>query len=270
MYNCKKCDFSTENNSLLANHYKYVHSSIDKKELLCDKCDKIFKNIGSLKIHKKTCGIEQEKINHICPKCNSYISNSIEKHINYCDGNGTRRQKEAIRKTEIKTSWNKGLTKETSDSLKKISESLKKRYNNPDNIQKHTEETKKKLSKIMLDRYKNGWENKAGRCKKIEYDSKIAGIVKLDGGWELATAKYLDSIGVQWIRNKKRFKYWNSIKESESTYCPDFFIKDWNKYIEVKGYKTELDEIKWKQFKEELEIWDKEKLKSLGIKTKWL
>ena len=56
----------------------------------------------------------------------------------------------------------------------------------------------------------------------------------------------------------------------ESTYCPDFFVIDWNKYIEVKGYKTELDEIKWTQFEEKLEIWDKNKLKSLGIKAKWL
>ena len=56
----------------------------------------------------------------------------------------------------------------------------------------------------------------------------------------------------------------------ESTYCPDFFVIDWNKYIEVKGYKTELDEIKWTQFEEKLEVWDKNKLKSLGIKAKWL
>ena len=35
---------------------------------------------------------------------------------------------------------------------------------------KHTEETKLLLSKIMKERYENGWESKAGRCKKIEYN----------------------------------------------------------------------------------------------------
>ena len=34
--------------------------------------------------------------------------------------------------------------------------------------------------------------------------------------------------------------------------------------------KTDLDEIKWKQFKDDLEIWDRKKLKELGIKAKWL
>jgi len=64
---------------------------------------------------------------------------------------------------------------------------------------------------------------------------------------------------------KKRFTYNNTIKNCMSTYCPDFYIYDWNCYIEVKGYKTELDDIKWEQFKESLQIWDKNKLLSLGI-----
>ena len=121
----------------------------------------------------------------------------------------------------------------------------------------------------MLERYSNGWESTAGRCKKITYISNIAGEIKVDGNWELQVAKYLDSLNVLWIRNKKRFKYFNTIKQKISTYCPDFYVYDWKSYIEVKGYKTELDDIKWKQFTEKLEIWDKKKLVDLGLDIKY-
>jgi len=257
MYKCKKCEFQIDNVSGLANHYKYEHSN--KEKFLCEKCNKSFKTKGGFKIHKRFCkGII---INHICPKCNNYIPNSIEKHIKSC-GN-----KVSTGRTK---GWSKGLTKENSLELKKVSDTLKLRFSNPDNIYKHTEKTKKLLSEILYKRYENGWEVRCGRCKKLDYHSDIAGDVKLDGGWELSVAKYLDSLNIKWTRNKRRFKYWNSIKNCESTYCPDFYVEDWNKYIEVKGYKTDLDEIKWKQFTEELEIWDKNKLKELGIKAKWL
>ncbi len=267
MYNCKKCNFSSENASLLANHYKYSHSLITN--CTCDKCNKVFKSIGGLKCHYKSCSKEKTVIDHICPKCGNYIKSNIKKHINYCDGSGTRKQKNEKNKIKIKIPWSKGLTKENNNSLKKLSDTLKLKYQTQETI-KHTDKTKKLLSEIILERYKNGWQSTAGRCKKLDYHSEIAGDIKVDGGWELATAKYLDSINVNWVRNKKRFKYWNSIKNMESTYCPDFFVIDWNKYIEVKGYKTELDEIKWTQFEEKLEVWDKNKLKSLGIKAKWL
>ena len=93
-------------------------------------------------------------------------------------------------------------------------------------------ESRKKL-------YASGWEPTCGRCKKYDYFSPIAGHIKLDGKWELATAKYLDSIGVNWIRNRKRFNY---IKPDgkESTYQPDFYVTDWTTYIEVKGYETDF------------------------------
>ena len=263
MYKCRNCEFITDDVSVIANHYKYIHHK-NSDELCCDKCNRKFESKGGLKIHKKTCeGIGL--INHICPKCGFNIKNNINKHINSCDGNGPRRLSSRI-KTPL---WNKGLSKENNTTLKKISEILINRNKNPNNIYRHTEKTKKILSEKMLERYSNGWESTAGRCKKITYISNIAGEIKVDGNWELQVAKYLDSLNVLWIRNKKRFKYFNTIKQKISTYCPDFYVYDWKSYIEVKGYKTELDDIKWKQFTEKLEIWDKKKLVDLGLDIKY-
>jgi hypothetical protein len=194
----------------------------------------------------------------VCQKCGFTIKLNYDRHYNYCDGNGPRRLRN---KDKNKKVWNKGLSKENDDRIKKISENLKLKI-----PKKHTEETKLLLSKIMKDRYENGWESTAGRTKKLDYESHVAGKIKVDGNWELKVAIYLDDIGVKWIRNKKRFDYFNSLKNKMSTYCPDFYVYDWDIFIEVKGYKTELDDIKWSQFKEKLEIWDKTKLISLGIK----
>jgi hypothetical protein len=274
MYKCKKCEYETLKVSELANHYQYHHK--DKNELICEKCGKKFKNEKGLKCHtKNACENNiKNKNKHICPKCKNYINNSIEKHINYCDGNGTRKNK---KRRDGGQSWASGKTyielygkSKANEIIKKISENLVGVSKGIGGTKEKEDERKRKISEKIKERYNNGWEVKCGRCKKLEYHSEIAGDIKVDGGWELATAKYLDSIGVKWLRNKKRFKYWNSIKQKESTYCPDFFVKDWNKYIEVKGYKTDLDDIKWKQFKNNLEIWDRSKLKSLGIKAKWL
>jgi hypothetical protein len=264
MYKCKKCEYNCENVSELGNHYKYVHQ--EKEDFICNKCNKLFKNRGGLSYHLKKCdGPKIKKGNKICPICNFSIANNYDKHFNCCDGRGPRRKRE---KNPLGSGWSKGLTKLSDDRIKKNSNSLINHYKEFGSY-KHTEETKLLLSKLMNERYKNGWESTAGRCEKINYNSNIAGDIKVDGNWELRVANYLDNLGVKWFRNKKRFDYFNPIKNRKATYCPDFFVEDWNTYLEVKGYKTELDEIKWKQFDGNLEIWNKEKLNSLGIDTKY-
>lgn len=259
MYKCKKCEFETENKSEIGNHYKYSHNK--NNILTCKSCQKYFKSQGGLKNHVNNCKGKKTKEIKICPKCKFEIKANFDKHLNYCDGRGPRRNR-----PKPGLGWSKGLNKFTDERIAKISKSLENRVYKGT---KHTEETKRLLSEIMKKRYESGWESTAGRCKKIEYYSPIAGKIKVDGNWEYRVAEYLDRLGVIWKRNKKRFKYFNLIKDRISTYCPDFYVSEWNCYIEVKGFKTELDEIKWKQFNENLEIWDKNKLDSLGIDTKY-
>ncbi len=127
-----------------------------------------------------------------------------------------------------------------------------------------TAETKKKLRDIALQRYEQGWNPKAGRCCKIQYESRKAGIVFLDGSWELAVAKYLDSIDVTWTRNTTRFSYYKQ-DGRRATYCPDFYVQTWGTYIEVKGYETALDRLKWNQFPHPLQVWKRQQLLEKGI-----
>lgn len=121
---------------------------------------------------------------------------------------------------------------------------------------------KQKLSKRIKERYEKGWMPKAGRCKKIEYYSKIAGKVFLDGGWELLVAKYFDGKNILWRRNKIKFPYIN-LKNKPSYYTPDFYLPDYKIYLEIKGYETELDRCKWKQFPFDLKVWKKNIIKKI-------
>lgn len=142
---------------------------------------------------------------------------------------------------------------------KSISDALKGR---PGRAQ--TENTKQKLRELALQRYAEGWESRAGRCKKIKYNSPVAGEVSLDGSWELAVAQYLDTQHLTWKRNKTRFPYTHP-KGYSATYCPDFYIEEWKSYLEIKGYETPLDRVKWSQFKCPLIVWKRQQLREHGI-----
>lgn len=270
MYSCKKCSFETNSISKLGNHYKYDHK-VDRELYKCEKCNKEFKTESGFNQHTDKACLKQiyKDREKKCEKCGHNIQTRLNEHIKRCDGNGPRRLKE---RRDGGQKWALGKTYIELHGIEKTKEiklKLKENYKKPvieDDIELIRRE---KIRNNINERYKNGWESTAGRCKKLDYFSKTAGNIKVDGSWELKVAIYLDSLDVKWIRNKKRFEYFNSKKNRTSTYCPDFYIEDWNCYIEVKGYKTELDDIKWSQFQHKLEIWDKNKLSSLGIDIRY-
>ncbi len=167
------------------------------------------------------------------------------------------------------TSPNKGKTKETSEIVAKQALSIKNTIKlNGHNWtgKKHSAETKLKFSEGMKERYASGWEPVCGRAKKYKHSSPIAGNITVDGTWELSFAQMLDKVNIPWNRNRKRFDYIKPNNE-ESTYQPDFFVPSWNTYIEVKGYQTDLDDCKWKQFNEPLLIVKKSHIYTI---KKWL
>lgn len=127
----------------------------------------------------------------------------------------------------------------------------------------HGESAREKCRIAINKRYDTGWQPKAGRCDKFEYMSPIAGRVFVDGTWEYKYAKYLDTIGVQWQRNTRRFAYWYEGKLR--MYIPDFYIVDDDSYTEIKGYTTDKDLAKWSQFPHALTVVGKRELKQLKL-----
>lgn len=50
---------------------------------------------------------------------------------------------------------------------------------------------------------------------------------------------------IECLRNYSGFDYiWNG----EPTYYPDFYLPEFDTYVEIKGYKTERDVAKWSHF----------------------
>jgi len=130
-------------------------------------------------------------------------------------------------------------------------EKLKMRANGESQHQKHrmglidyspwrTKSFRLKMSKF------GGYRERAGRCKHIQYITKDKKKVDLQGSWEERFVKFLDEKSVKWERNKVGYKY--LFEDKQRQYYPDFYLKDYNVFVEVKGYETEKDKAKWMQF----------------------
>lgn len=208
-----------------------------------------------------------------CILCGKELTNlGLPGHINIVHKGNTSFKDAGNASRRGVTPWNKGLSVNTDI---RVREQNKKALNTQ--MRKHPSERKFKMddaarAKIALAKrklYDSGWQPICGRTKKYEYISKIAGSIKVDGNWELLVCKYLDSLNVTWSRNLKRFPY-IAPNGKYSTYQPDFYIADWDTYLEVKGYQTEKDNCKWSQFPHKIIVWKRDKIKSIESELNWI
>ena len=65
--------------------------------------------------------------------------------------------------------------------------------------------------------------------------------------WEVTVAKWLDKNNYTWKYEPKRFYF----KNKDYTYLPDFYVKELDSYIEVKGWYSDICKKKINSFKEE-------------------
>lgn len=95
--------------------------------------------------------------------------------------------------------------------------------------------------------------------KRIKYKG-----IWMRSSWEVLYAKWLDKYNIIWTYESKIFDL------GKSTYRPDFYLPNINKYIEIKGFWRNDAEKKFKLFKElysniEIEVLRKKELQSMGI-----
>ena len=135
--------------------------------------------------------------------------------------------------------WNKGLTKETSESIRLCAE--KNSILLKGKSHRQTKETREKLS-IARSRILDNPNSGGFKDVKWYHVSNLNGedfVVR--GHWEENVANKLTSTGVLWVRNK----WLHYIKDGiNRTYNPDFYLPNTNEYIEVKGYYSESDKEK--------------------------
>lgn len=189
----------------------------------CSYCKRTINNVGSLKAHEKYC-----KLN----------PNREEKPSNFILYN------KKIKSGELTKQYTNQHVKAKELGYKlPISESTRLKISNANKNRLWTTEQKLKHSTTMRNAVKNNPDsysknNVVGRVRNIEYRG-----IKLKGSWELIFAKWLDQNNIEWKHEAKGFEYqWKGTR----LYFPDFYLPNFDLYIEVKGYETERDRCKWK------------------------
>ena len=61
----------------------------------------------------------------------------------------------------------------------------------------------------------------------------------MDSSWEHICATKLDEAGIKWERDPKMHLIYHSASGRKRKYIPDFFLPEFDLYLEVKGFWTE-------------------------------
>lgn len=181
------------------------------KNIRCSFCEKMFskKGIGT----------------HIWRKHGNGINHETNSNIGYKNG---------------RVVWNKGLTKESSESIKNSSLTFKKNFLNGEINFKGRKLSKETIQKLKIN--SGGIRKGAGRGKKGWYKNYWC-----DSSWELAYVIYNLDHNIKFERNRKYFEY--VYKNETHKYYPDFI--EGNKYVEIKGYESIVTKLKKEAMKNE-------------------
>lgn len=98
------------------------------------------------------------------------------------------------------------------------------------------------------------------------------GRIWVRSSYEAAVVLFLDAAKYHWKFEPQAFNitYQYQGKRFVGTYRPDFYVDEFGKYLEVKGYWRDDARVKFEAFKQEypnlsIEVWDTRKLKEMGI-----
>lgn len=197
--------------SFLPKTYAVTHDGLD-----CQFCGKSWKSRNSLCNHERQCKLNPNR-----------QASGWETYNNYCIENNI-------------PGWNKGLTKETNESIASSAEKLRKVKRTPVSA-----ETKAKLSAATKLAYAEG--RLGARLHRTKHDRNYYGTYhgfECDSSYELAFVIYNIDHNIVFERNQQSFQY---VFEGQThKYFPDFKVGD--RYIEVKGRVTDRDLAKWQAF----------------------
>ena len=102
-----------------------------------------------------------------------------------------------------------------------------------------------------------------GKCTNI-YQNFYYNRLPFRSSWEANFAKWLDLSGIKWKYESRTFNLGNT------TYTPDFYLPEFDCYIEIKGYWRKDAKQKVNKFKRKFKnifllVFEKDKLNTLGV-----
>jgi hypothetical protein len=201
-------------------------------------CKKEFKTIQGLNAHLRFCAFTEKK----CTKKSKYITNngytcecgktykksqSLNAHFTHClvHRNGKKPTNERFGGNR---NWKAGKTAVNDTRVANHQKSLNNYYKENKGLiegKAHTEAAKNKISEARTKQLLNG----IGHSIWYEVNG-----VKVQGSWEKLVAEFLTENSIKWER---RYLIYDKIKR----YTPDFYLPDYDIYIEVKGWMKEKD-----------------------------
>lgn len=260
-----------------------------KPKKLCNKCDKMIA-IPNFDRHNEKCTPNKSKTIKIkeewkvedkykCPYCNTLFSKfGIGTHIfmqHTNDGTQYKNKKFSDMEMKSKMGWSRGLTKDTDVRVKNAAEQQRRLFESGEIVsywknKKLSPEHKYKLS-LAQTKILNEFEitNNFKHVKYYKCKNLLGEEYNMRGLYEVKISNWLNANNITWTRGKKL----NYIKENvNKTYSPDFYLPEYDLFIETKGYYPECDQIKMKLVLEQncinLRILFKETIDNLdNIKT---
>lgn len=204
--------------------------------------------LKNLKFNIVTC-------KYICPYCGKeYVKNGIGNHIwrNHTE-EGQKFDPNKGHKTKNRKAWNKGLTKETDERVRKSGETHRKRLETGEIEnwwlnKKHSEESKKKISEGMKNAHKERRAHNIGECRwKCEpsYPEKFfIDVIKNEFQEQKYVREYYIlgySLDFAWVDKKLEIEIDGDQHEKIENQIHD---QQRDKILEENGWKTLR--IKWK------------------------
>lgn len=188
----------------------------------CKYCNKLCKNHLSLSAHQRLC------------------KNNPNKQLSWLE----KQILAGVRLPHLDSLKFKEKQRQIRLSQPPLSEETKRKISIKSKAIQNTPEYKEKHSSIMKEvvlKYPESYSdnNVVGRSKHFTVDG-----IRYNSTWEYEVAKFLTDSNILWERKgiKPENYYWNN---SWHLYFPDFYLPEYDCYIEVKGYETERDREKW-------------------------
>lgn len=236
----------------------------------CSFCNKECKNKMSLSQHEKRCEHNPLKIDMSKPRISKinkpycrfcsqpYSKKSINKHEIWCDKNpnldfvkeyyesGKRHPNQYIKAKMLGLE----IPKLNEEQRNKISQSNKKYAWTEEHRLSHSIAMKK----AVLRNPESYTKSNRGRVRHI----KKYGLT-FDGSWELKFYEWCLSNNIEVIDNTEFFEY--TFKGKCHLYNPDFYLPEYDIFVEVKGYYDDKDVAKWSCFNKKLFVLKDESIK---------
>lgn len=161
-----------------------------------------------------------------CKRCGTILQKRSAKK--YCSHTCYIEQAREDFRSGVRQPWCKGLTLPEA-TLEKLRSALLGNKRNLGHRYRHSEEARLKISQKAIEGYRLG-QRAVPQSLKMEFLDRHGRLWKMRSSWERRVAEELDRQQLAWVYEPCRL-----LLSSGRTYLPDFWVHEWNRYLEVKA-----------------------------------